>query len=137
MKNHHGCFTKYGGLENVEISCFLCKNDTNYEPKVVDKCQFRLLNRFVHILARQSTHIILILVLKFDTPHPYSTELPRTFLTTIYLQSDLIVGCKKKMSTEVKNPSPKKTPMRKDQLDEEDREIIRLLELARIYYDGP
>ena len=41
------------------------------------------------------------------------------------------------MSTEVKNPSPKKTPMRKDLLDEEDLEVIRLLELARIYYDGP
>jgi hypothetical protein len=41
------------------------------------------------------------------------------------------------MSTEVKKPSSKKTPMREDQLDEEDREIIRLLELARIYYDGP
>jgi hypothetical protein len=41
------------------------------------------------------------------------------------------------MSTEVKNASPKIAPMREDQLDEEDREIIRLLELARIYYDGP
>ncbi|MGY5864528.1 MAG: hypothetical protein RTV41_07970 [Candidatus Thorarchaeota archaeon] len=41
------------------------------------------------------------------------------------------------MSTEVKKTSPKTTPMREDLLDEEDREIIRLLELARIYYDGP
>ncbi|MFW9811578.1 MAG: hypothetical protein ACFFF9_03915 [Candidatus Thorarchaeota archaeon] len=41
------------------------------------------------------------------------------------------------MSTEVKKSRTKKTPMREDQLDEEDREIIRLLELARIYYDGP
>ncbi len=41
------------------------------------------------------------------------------------------------MSTEVKNTSPKETPMREDLLDEEDREILRLLELAKIYYDGP
>jgi hypothetical protein len=41
------------------------------------------------------------------------------------------------MSTEVKKTSAKRTPMREDQLDEEDRDTIRLLELARIYYDGP
>ncbi|MHA1944197.1 MAG: hypothetical protein ACW96M_07365 [Candidatus Thorarchaeota archaeon] len=41
------------------------------------------------------------------------------------------------MSTEVKNASPNTTQMREDLLDEEDREVNRLLELARIYYDGP
>lgn len=58
-------------------------------------------------------------------------------MATIYLQSDLIVGCKKKMSTEVKKAIPNTTPMREDLLDEEDREVQRLLEMARIYYDGP
>ncbi|MFW9926911.1 MAG: hypothetical protein ACFFDM_09100 [Candidatus Thorarchaeota archaeon] len=41
------------------------------------------------------------------------------------------------MSTEVKNASPKTAPIREDLLDEEDREVERLLEMARIYYDGP
>ncbi|MFX1482956.1 MAG: hypothetical protein ACFFCP_07185 [Promethearchaeota archaeon] len=53
------------------------------------------------------------------------------------MQSDLTVGCKKKMSTEVKKTSTTVTSAEEDHTDEVDREILRLLELAMIYYNGP
>jgi len=40
-----------------------------------------------------------------------------------------------KMTTEVKQPETK--PMHKELTEEEERELTLLVELAKIYYDGP
>ncbi len=44
-------------------------------------------------------------------------------------------GCKKEMATEVKQPDSK--PVSDKRTEKEERELALLVELAKIYYDGP
>ena len=57
------------------------------------------------------------------------------FVPTIFLQSKQDCRMQERMATEVKQPNLK--PMSDERTEKEERELALLVELAKIYYDGP
>ena len=57
------------------------------------------------------------------------------FDSTVFLQSNQDCRMQERMATEVKQPETK--PMSDELTEKEERELALLVELAKIYYDGP
>lgn len=57
------------------------------------------------------------------------------FDSQLLLQSSQDCRMQERMATEVKQPT--KAPIHKELTEDEERELAMLVELARIYYDGP
>jgi hypothetical protein len=67
--------------------------------------------------------------------YSFQTHILNAFVSTIYLQSKQDCRMQEKMATEVKQTNSK--PMSNERTEKEERELALLVELAKIYYDGP